>query len=154
MESELGIVLREQQAVLSFLMSRVALVDGKERRLAFEVLARALFAHLSEWRSVLLPKAGDTELARQTAASGRLVAGIVAGTFVEQQGVGASTNIQTLMTSVLFLFSQESTLLKTVFSALPRPIQLALAVEAEQEFIRVAGSYDLDESPTHLESLA
>ncbi|MEP6875250.1 MAG: hypothetical protein ABI887_12870 [Burkholderiales bacterium] len=32
MVSELGIVLRDQQALLSMLLSHVALADGKERR--------------------------------------------------------------------------------------------------------------------------
>ncbi|MEP6872809.1 MAG: hypothetical protein ABI887_00430 [Burkholderiales bacterium] len=154
MESELGIVLREQQAFLSLLLTRVASVKGEERRTAFETLARALLAHLSEWRSVLLPLAGDTELAEQAATSGRLVAGIVARTRVKQQGVGANNHIQALMTSVLSLMSQERTLLSTTFSALPRPTQLALAVAAEQEFIRLAGTAEFDELRTPIADLA
>src|SRR5690242_16574731 len=113
MESELGVVLHEQQAVLSLLLSRVALVQGADRRVAFDTLARALFAHLSVLRSVLLPNAGDREFAQRTAASGQLVAGIVARTIVEQQGVGVKHDIQTLMSSVLSLLSQENALLKT-----------------------------------------
>jgi hypothetical protein len=144
MESEIGIVLREQQAVLSLLLNRVALFDGAERRLAFEALARALFAHLSVLRSVLLPNACDAELAQQTAQSGRQVAGIVAEAIVEQQGVGASNNIQKLMTSVLSLLSQERTLCRTAFSALPRPIQQALAVRAQDEFLCQAGPCELE----------
>lgn len=151
MESERGIVLREQQAVVSFLLSRVALAHGKERRLAFEALARALFAHLSVLRSILLPKAGDTEFSRQTAANGRLVAGIVARTIVEQQGVGANHDIQTLMTSVLSLLSQESALLKTAFGALSPQAQRTLAVEAEEEFTRLRGPHDFEELPAHLD---
>lgn len=148
MESELAIVLREQQAFLSLLLTRVALVDGEERRTAFDALAHALLAHLSEWRSVLLPIAGDTELAQQAAASGRLVAGIVAQARADQQGAGANHDIQALMTAVLSLLSQESMLLKTTFGALPRPIQLALAAEAEHEFIRLGGTIELDELRT------
>jgi hypothetical protein len=153
MESELGIVLREQQAFLSQLLTRVALVDGEKRRTAFEALALALLAHLSEWRSVLLPVAGNTELAQQAAASGRMVARIVARTRVDQQGPGANNDIQTLITSVLSLLSQESTLLRTTFSALPRPVQRALAAEAEHEFLRLGGSVELDELRTQLEEL-
>lgn len=153
MESEIGIVLREQQAVLSLLLNRVALVDGTERRLAFEALARALFAHLFVWRSVLLPNAGDTELVHQTAASGRQMAGIVAKTILEQQGVGASNDIQKLMTSVLSLLSQERALCKTAFSALPRPIQQALAVKAQDEFLRQVGPCELGEVSAQLEVL-
>jgi hypothetical protein len=151
MESELGMVLHEQQAVLSFLLSRVALVQGAERRLAFDALARALFAHLSVLRSVLLPNAGDQEFSRQTAASGQLVAGIVAKTIVEQQGVGAKHDIQMLMTSVLSLLSQESALLKTAFGALSPEAQQALATEAAEEFARLAGPYELEELPAHLD---
>ena len=151
MESELGIVLHEQQGVLSFLLSRVALVQGAERQLAFEALARALFAHLSVLRSVLLPKAGDGEFSRQTAASGQLVAGIVARTLVEQQGVGARHDIQTLMTSVLALLAQESTLLKTAFAALSPEARQALAIEAADEFTRLAGPYEFEELPTRNE---
>ena len=154
MESELGIVMREQQAFLSLLLTRVASVKGEERRTAFEALARALLAHLSEWRLVLLPIADDTELAQQAAASGRLVAGIVARSRVDQQGVGANNHIQTLMTSVLSLLSQERTLLRTTFSALPRPVQLALAVEAEHEFIRLGGTAEFDELRTPIADLA
>jgi hypothetical protein len=153
MKSELGIVLREQQAFLSMLLTHVALVDGEERRAAFEAFAHALLAHLAEWKSVLLPMAGDTELAQRAAASGRLVAGIVAKTRIDQQGVGANNDIQVLMTSVLSLLSQESTLLETTFSALPRPIQLALAAEAKHEFIRLGGTVEFDEFRTHLADL-
>jgi hypothetical protein len=153
MESELGVVLREQQAVVSLLLSRVALVDGNERRVAFEALARVLFAHLSVWKSVLLPKAGDADLAQQAAASGRRVAGIVARTIVEQQGIGARHDIQTLMSSVLSLLSQESALLKTAFGVLPRELQRSLAVEAEEEFMRLAEPYELGELPSPQESL-
>jgi len=142
MESELGIVLREQQAVVSFLLSRVALAAGEERRLAFEALARALFAHLSVLRSVLLPNAGDTEFSRQAAASARLVAGLVARTIVEQRGVGPDHDIQALMSSVLALLAQESALLKIGFGALPPQVQLSLAAEAEEEFTRLAGPCD------------
>jgi len=151
MESELGMVLHEQQAVLSFLMSRVALVQGAERRLAFDALAQALFAHLSVLRSVLLPNAGDREFSRRTAASGQLVAGIVAKAIIEQQGVGAKHDIQTLMTSVLALLSQESTLLKTAFGALSPEAQRMLATEAAEEFTRLAGPYELEELPAHLD---
>jgi len=145
MEYELGMVWHEQQAVLSFLLSRVALVRGKERQLAFEALARALFAHLSVLRSVLLPNAGDREFSRQTAVSGQLVAGIVARTLVEQQGVDAKHDIQTLMTSVLALLSQESALAKTAFDNLPAETQRMLAIEADAEFTRLAGAYELEE---------
>ena len=145
MEYELGMVWHEQQAVLSFLLSRVALVRGKERQLAFEALARALFAHLSVLRSVLLPNAGDREISRQTAVSGQLVAGIVASTLVEQHGVGAKHDIQTLMTSVLSLLSQESALAKTAFDNLPAETQRMLAIEADAEFTRLAGAYELEE---------
>jgi len=148
MESELVIVLREQQAVLSFLLSRVALAHGVERRLAFEALARALFAHLSVLRS-LLPNTGDTEFSRQTAASGRIVAEVMAKTIVEQQGVGASHDIQALMTSVLALLSQEGALLKTAFGALSQEVQQTLAVEADEEFTRLAGPYEFEELPVH-----
>lgn len=151
MKSELGIVLHEQQGVLSFLLSRVALVQGAERQLAFEALARALFAHLSVLRSVLLPHAGDGEFARQTAASGQLVAGIVARTLVEQRGAGARHDIQTLMTAVLALLSQESALLKTAFDALSPEAQRALAVEAADEFALLAGPYEFDELPAQNE---
>lgn len=154
MESELRIVIREQQAFLSLLLTRVARVKGEERRTAFEALARALLAHLSEWRSVLLPIAGDTELAQQAAASGRLVAGIVARTRANLQGVGANSHIQTLMTSVLSLLSLERTLLRTTFSALPPPIQLALAAEAEHDFIRLRGTAEFDELRTTSAELA
>jgi hypothetical protein len=153
MESELGTVLHEQQAVLSLLLSRVALVRGSERRLAFDALARALFAHLSVLRSVLLPNAGDREFCRQTGASGRLVAGIVARTIVEQQGFGAKHDIQTLMTSVLSLLSQESALVKTAFDNLSPEAQRALAIEADAEFTRLAGPYELEELPAHLDDL-
>jgi hypothetical protein len=153
MESEIGIVLREQQALLSLLLNRVALADGAERRLAFEALARALFAHLSVLRSVVLPNAGDTELVLQIAQSGRQMAGIVAKTIVEQQRAGASTDIQKLMTSVLTLLSQERTLCKTAFDTLPRPLQQALAVKAEDEFLRHAGPCEFAEVPAQLEVL-
>ena len=151
MESELSMVLHEQQAVLSFFMSRVALVQGAERRLAFEALVRALFAHLSVLRSILLPNAGDQEFSRQIAASGQLVAGIVAKTIIEQQGVGVKHDIQMLMTSVLSLLSQESALLKTAFGALAPETQRALATEAAEEFARLAGPYELEELPAHLD---
>ena len=147
METELGVVLHEQQAVLSLLLSRVALVQGTERRLAFEALARALFAHLSVLRSVLLPNAGDREFSRQTAVSGQLVAGIVARTIIEQQGVGAKHDIQTLMTSVLSLLSQESALAKTAFDNLSPEAQRSLATEADAEFMRLAGPCELEELP-------
>jgi len=150
MESELGIVLREQQAVLSYLLSRVALAQGDARRLAFAALARALFAHLSVLRSILLPKVVDTDFSRQIAAGGRLLAEIVARTIVEQRGVGTN-NIQTLMTSVLSLLSQESTLSDTAFGALSPQAQRMLAVEAEEEFIRLVGPYDLEEFPAHVD---
>jgi len=151
MESELGMVLHEQQAVLSSLMSRVALVQGAERRRAFDALAQALFAHLSVLRSVLLPSAGDHEFSRQTAATGQLVAGIVAKALVEQQGIGTKHDIQTLMTSVLSLLSHESALLKTAFIALTPEAQRALAAKVAEEFARLAGPYELEELPAHLD---
>ena len=139
MESELGTVLHEQQAVLSFLLSRVALVQGAERRLAFDALAQALFAHLSVLRSVLLPNAGDREVSERVAASGQLVAGIVARTIVEQQGARVNNDIQTLMTSVLSLLSQESALLKTAFGTLSPEAQRTLATAADEEFTQLGG---------------
>jgi hypothetical protein len=147
MESELDMVVHEQQAVLSQLLTRVALVQGTERRLAFDALARALFAHLAVLRSVLLPNAGDREFSRRTAESGQLVAGIVARTIVEQQGVGPKHDIQALMTSVLSLLSQESALLKTAFDNLSLEAQRTLATEADAEFSRLAGPYELEELP-------
>ena len=147
METELGMVLHEQQAVLSLLLSRVALVQGTERRLAFEALARALFAHLSVLRSVLLPNAGDRKFSRQTAASGQVVADIVARTIIEQQGVGARHDIQTLMTSVLSLLSQECALSKTAFDNLSPEAQRSLATEADAEFTRLAGPCEFEELP-------
>jgi hypothetical protein len=54
---------------------------------------------------------------------------------------------------VLSLLSHESTLLKTTFSALPRPVQLALAAEAEHEFLRLGGSVEFDELRTQLEEM-
>ena len=151
MESELGIVLREQQAVLSYLLSRVALAQGDARRLAFAALARALYAHLSVLRSILLPKVGDTEFSRQIAAGGRILAEIVAKTIVEQRGVGTNNDIQTLMSSVLSLLSQESTLSDTTLGALSPQAQRMLAVEAEEEFIRLVGPYDLEDLPAHVD---
>lgn len=153
MEPELGMVLHEQQAVLSLLLSRVALVQGTERRQAFDALARALFAHLSVLRSVLLPNAGDREFSRRTAASGQLVAGIIARTLVEQQGVGAKHDIQTLMTAVLSLLSQESALSKTAFDNLSPEAQRALASQADAEFTRLAGPFELEELPAHSDEL-
>jgi len=151
MGSELGRVLHEQQAVLSLLLSRVALVQGAERRRAFDTLVRALFAHLSVLRSVLLPNAGDREFSRQTAASGQLVAGIAARTIVEQRGVGASHDIQTLMTSVLSLLTQERALAKTAFDNLSAEAQRTLAIEADTEFTRLAGPYEFEELPAQNE---
>jgi len=153
MESELGMVLHEQHAVLSLLLSRVALVQGSERRQAFDALARALFAHLSVLRAVLLPNAGDREFSRRTAASAQLVADIVATTLVEQQGVGAKHDIQTLMTAVLALLSQESVLSKTAFDNLSPEAQRALAGQADAEFARLAGPYEFEELPAHSDEL-
>ena len=147
MESELNTVLHEQQAVLSLLLTRVALVQGIERRLAFDALSRALLAHLAVLRSVVLPNAGDREFSRQTAESGQLVAGIVARTIVEQQGVGEKHDIQALMTSVLSLLAQEGALLKTAFDNLSLEAQQTLATEADAEFARLAGPYELEELP-------
>jgi hypothetical protein len=98
-----------------------------------------------------LPNAGDREFSRQTAASGQLVAGIAARTIVEQQGLGAKHDIQTLMTSVLSLLSQESALAKTAFDNLPAEAQRTLAIEADAEFARLAGPYELEELPAHLD---
>lgn len=144
MVSELGIVLRDQRALLSMLLTHVALADGEERRTAFEAFAHALVAHLTDWQSLLLPMAGDTELAQQVAASGRLTAEIVARTRIEQQSVTANNDIQTLMSSVLSLLSQESALLKGTFSALPHPVQLALAGDIERELIRAGVTAEFD----------
>ena len=147
MESELDTVMHEQQAALSFLLSRAALVQGTERRTAFEELARVIFAHLSVLKSALLPNADDPEIATRTAETSRLVAGIVVKTIIEQQGVGAKHDIQMLMTSVLALLSLESALLKTAFHKLSPEARDALAVQAEEEFVRLAGPYGLEELP-------
>ncbi|MEP6876673.1 MAG: hypothetical protein ABI887_20130, partial [Burkholderiales bacterium] len=142
--SELGIVLRDQQALLSMLLTHVALADGEERRSAFEAFAHALVAHLADWQSILLPMAGDTELAQQVAASGRLTAEIVTKTRIDQQSVTANNDIQTLMSSVLSLLSQENALLKGTFSALPHAVQLALAGAAERELVRAGVTAEFD----------
>ena len=112
MESELGLVLHDQQADLSFLLGRAALMQG---------------------------------------ASGQLVAGIVARMFAEQQGRSARHDIQTLMTSVFALLSQESALLKTAFDALSPKARQMLAIEAAEEFTRLAGPYELEVLPTQNE---
>ena len=148
MESELDTVMHEQQAAVSFLLSRAALVqDSTERQTAFEVLARVLFAHLSVLNSALLPNAGEPELSRRTAATSQLVAETVIKTIVEQQGVGARHDIQMLMTSVLALLSQESALLRTAFDNLSPEARQTLAIQAEEEFLRLAGPYGREELP-------
>lgn len=145
MEYELGIVLREQQAFLSMLSRRLAKADGEERRTAFDAFAHALVAPVAMWRYVLLPLAGDTQLAQQVAASGRSAVGHVVRIRIDQQGVAADNDILTLTTSSRSLLAQESALLKSTFSALTRSTQLALADEAERELIRLGGTAELDE---------
>jgi hypothetical protein len=145
MDSELGVVLREQQAVLSLLLNRVALVNGAAKRAALDEFAGALLAHLSQWRSVLLPAAGKSELAQRLSASGAQIAMILACTRVNQTRVGGEHSIQALMRSLLSLISQERTLLSTTLSALPIGMQLALAGESEDEFLRHGGPAEREE---------
>jgi hypothetical protein len=139
MDSELGAVLREQQALLSRLLNRVALADGKKRSTALDAFACALNAHLGQCQSVLLPMAGDSVLVRQVSASVCLMAQAMASARLAQRTVGVSHDIQTLIRSLLSLLSQENRLLGTALGELPGSVQQSLAYRAEQEFVRLGG---------------
>jgi hypothetical protein len=142
--SELGSVLREQQATISLLLSRTPLANGHHRHEVLEALARSLSAHLFVWRSLLLPRIDPTHLAIQTAAGTADVEEALRLTMAEHGRGGARVHVHGLIRSVLALISCESALIRTGFDELPEMTLSSLAADADAAYTRLAGSLDIE----------
>ncbi len=143
-DSELGSVLREQQATISLLLNRMPLADANHRREVFETLARALLAHLFVWTALLLPRIDLTPLAIETAAGAVNVEETLSRTMAEHGRAGARGHIHGLIRSVLALITHERALIKTGFDALPEMTLASLATDVDEAFSRLAGPLDIE----------
>ena len=142
--SELGGVLREQQATISLLLNRTPLAAGHRHREVLEALGRALCAHLFVWTSLLLPRIDLTRLAIQTAAGAADVEETLSQTMAEYGRTGARGHIHGLIRSVLALISCERALIRTGFDELPEVTLSSLASDADEAFSRLAGPLDIE----------
>jgi len=143
-DSELGGVLREQQATISLLLNRTPLTNGHRRQEVLEALARALLAHLFVWTSLLLPRIDPTRLAFQTAAGAADVEEALGQTMTEYGRSGERGHIHGLIRSVLALISCEKALIRTGFDELPERTLSSLASDADEAFSRLAGPLDIE----------
>ena len=85
MDSDLNAILGEQQAVISLLSGRLLDEAGLVDRQSFDALARALFAHLSVLRSVVLPAMPESEVCSQLTSPSEVASSALAHAVVQAQ---------------------------------------------------------------------
>ena len=145
MAFELGVVLLEQQALLSMLVTRFAQAPEAEKPLVFESATRALFAHLAGIDSVLLPSLQRTPQVDAAEAGALLVSQVLAGAITHQPELQGPPLAEILQSSMRALFDSEKALLIAVQRDVDHAAQVRLAMEIEECFTRLTGLSDLQE---------
>jgi len=145
MAFELGVVLLEQQALLSMLVTRFSRSLPANRPATFESSTRALFAHLAAIDTVLLPSLQRTLHIDAVEAAALLVSQVLAGAITHEPELQGPPLAEILLSSMRALFDSEKALLVAVQSDVDHATQALLAVEIEECFTRLTGLSDLQE---------
>jgi len=144
MAAHIGAVLAEQQAVVSLLMKRLQATDYASVTAA-ESCAGALFSHLRVIERLVLPALSTSKNLQGTQAAVRMVAAQLAAAVGEQERTGSMASYAELQASVPLLFLAEGLLLRDASKTALSASSASLAQQAEEQFILLMGSADLNE---------
>jgi hypothetical protein len=145
MYSDLNEILGEQQAVISLLNGRLLDEAGHVNRQSFDSFARALFAHLSVLKSVVLPAIVNNESRAQLTASSEFASSALAHAVVQVQSNTLDTpHVAALAAATTGLLAIERAVVPLFVFSMHVARQQELGQLADEVFSRTIGPSDGD----------
>lgn len=149
MQSDLNAILGEQHAAISLLSGRLLDEAGQLNRQPFDGFARALFAHLTVLRSVVLPALTDDEARTMVSEPAELASSALAHAIVQAQSNAlVASGAAALVAAATGLITIERAVVPLSLLGLPMTRQEELGALADDVFARTIGPSDEDGAAT------